>query len=1243
MIQHLSIRVPWHDGGWQGCVCARPERNHACRVLNRIAEDKDDACEREFAGRLLEPCSETYQPPCLLENGAFMSPRTHRSLPVHHPYSPSDNWKGYELFRHIRDTEIEVPPHTLIARPYRWLLRGNASNFMNGLGDEAHFLGYDDSIEGGSPSWISNGINQKKIFDYFYRDVRCGESLVVAYAKAVPFVETSGRVVVGIGGVTSLGEIREYNYAGPELKEGENPACLWECFLGHSIREEGEEGFLFPFEEIQQYLRSHPRQRVEELVVLVPAACAGEFSYAAEHLSNDTMILVLRRTLQVLERYKELGLFRGRTDRAAAWCRARLEEVWRNRGVYPGLAAVLTALELPFAGDVVRELRRQMDDVLLWKSLPEVLGDLERYLPEESRELLRNWTTSKRRVTATALRNQERLAALLARMNISVTQARMLLKPEKIRIVNLEYLMDMELPRLAKEAVDNPYLLYEKTRRLPEAYRFGMEMIDLAMFPHESVRACLSADDLMEEYDDMHRLRAMFTALLEQQAEAGHTLASAQTLLQGLAAFRSEEAGLDGVEIGKEIFEVYQDFFADEFEPTAFGDNPQGALQLCRLKRMDDVIRKFFEDRFSRASLNVEEDWGAQLDSLLGAIPSGMEDAALEKERAARREKKRAVEIMAISPVCVLTGGAGTGKTTTIAALCMNRDIQRGGILLLAPTGKARVALERKLREKNIPCKAYTLFQYLLRSHHCDFETMTCYLSGKTDNDAFDTVIIDECSMLTEEMLAAFAEAAAAARRVIFVGDPNQLPPIGAGKPFFELIRHIEWHYPDRLATLHVSNRQQGAGLDREFAGLFTADRQQYVGDDIMDRLARDTKHIEFVPFSDEQSLQTALCETVASAAKMRGTEDVYGFERSLGGQINGTWVDFLSSAAKAVDNWQILSPFRNDVQSGTQTVNRLLQQRFGPARKPAGDVPGKKKTRYPLGPDGILFGEKVINIRNQKLKGYPREGCLDYVANGETGIVEFLVLKKNNPPMHQVRFSSQPGFRYCWRSQVREEGCDLELAYALTVHKAQGSGFGNCILVLDEPAEGRRSLVSRELIYTALTRHADKVWILYNKAAGEIRKYAQESASELARRFSNLFATPSPCEVEGELFDAALIHRTHNGEWVRSKSEVIIANELAHAGIDYAYEKPLELPDGSRWLPDFTILRNGEPVYWEHLGLLDDPAYKRRWEAKKASYARNGISGEKGNLVITRDVRGSIDCGAQSDIAEAVRRLCNA
>ncbi len=1239
MIQHLSIRVPWHDGGWRGCVCARPERNHACRALNRIAADKDDACEMEIAGRLLEPCSETYQPPCLLENGAFMSPRTLRSLPVHHPYSPSGKWEGYEFFRHIRDTDIEVPPHTLIARPYRWLLRGNASNFMNGLGDEAHFLDYDDSIESGSPSWVSNGINQKKIFDYFYRDVRCGESLVVVYAKAVPFVEAPGRVVVGFGGVTSLGEIREYSYAGSELREGENSACLWECFLGHDIREEGENSFLFPFEEIQQYVQSHPRQRVEELVVLVPDACTGEFSYAAEHLSCDTLILVLRRAVQVLEKYEELGLFRGRAERAAAWCRARLKEVWRNRGVYPGLAAVLTALGLPFAGDVVRELRRQMDDARLWNSLPDVLGNLKRHLPEESRELLRQCSAMKCRVTAAALRNKERLAALLARMNISVTQARMLLRPEDIRITNLEYLMDMEPSLLADRAVDNPYLLYEKTRRLPENYRFGMEMIDLAMFPHASV-----GDAFMEDYDDERRLRAMFTALLEQQAEAGHTLASAQTLLRGLAAFRSEEAGLGGVEIGNEVFMVCRDFFADEFEPTAFGDNPQGALQLCRLKRMDDIIRKFFRERLSRASLNVEEDWDAQLDAQLGSIPSDMKEAALEKELAARGEKKRAVEIMAASPVCVLTGGAGTGKTTTIAALCMNRDIQQGGILLLAPTGKARVVLERKLREKNIPCKAYTLFQYLLRSHHCDFETMTCYLSGRTDGNAFDTVIIDECSMLTEEMLAAFVEAAAAARRVILVGDPNQLPPIGAGKPFCELVRHLERHHPDRLATLHVGNRQQGVGLDREFAGLFTADRRQYVGDDIMDRLARDTEHIEIVPFSDEQSLQAALCETVARAAKMRDTEDVYGFERSLGGQSNGTWVNFPPSAAKAVDNWQILSPFRNDAQSGTQTVNRLLQQRFGSARKPAGDVPGRRTTRHPLGPDGILFGEKVINIRNQKMEGYPREGCLDYVANGETGIVERLWEKPaNKRNTHQVRFSSQPEFCYNWPSQVGEESCDLELAYALTVHKAQGSGFGNCILILDEPSDGTRTLVSRELIYTALTRHADKVWILYNKAAGEIRKYAQESASELARRFSNLFATPSPCDIAGELFDADLIHRTHNGEWVRSKSEVIIANELAHAGIDYAYEKPLELPDGSRWLPDFTIMRNGEPVYWEHLGLLDDPAYKRRWEAKKAAYARNGISEEKGNLVITSDVRGSIDCGAQSDIAEAVHYFCNA
>ena len=126
----------------------------------------------------------------------------------------------------------------------------------------------------------------------------------------------------------------------------------------------------------------------------------------------------------------------------------------------------------------------------------------------------------------------------------------------------------------------------------------------------------------------------------------------------------------------------------------------------------------------------------------------------------------------------------------------------------------------------------------------------------------------------------------------------------------------------------------------------------------------------------------------------------------------------------------------------------------------------------------------------------------------------------------------------------------DIELAYALTVHKAQGSGFGTVILVINEPPNGASPFISREMIYTALTRQVDKIYIIYNKAPVEIQKYSNALHSDLAQRLTNLFETPVISKFREKHYPDRLIHITRTGELVRSKSEVIIFNELNNVGI---------------------------------------------------------------------------------------------
>jgi hypothetical protein len=104
-----------------------------------------------------------------------------------------------------------------------------------------------------------------------------------------------------------------------------------------------------------------------------------------------------------------------------------------------------------------------------------------------------------------------------------------------------------------------------------------------------------------------------------------------------------------------------------------------------------------------------------------------------------------------------------------------------------------------------------------------------------------------------------------------------------------------------------------------------------------------------------------------------------------------------------------------------------------------------------------------------------------------------------------------------------------------------------------------------------------------------------------------DLFDEPGPVEVKtvsGPRFlDKHLLHRTSRGEFVRSKSELAIAEKLNGMGISYVYEQPLQLDGKTRW-PDFTIVDedSGITYFWEHLGMLSDPQYAARWQTKRAA-----------------------------------------
>ncbi len=1223
---HLTARVAWHDFRWNGTVCRKPSCNSFCAALDRIREERDDAREDALAGKRWCALNPDELPACKAESGAFMN-EDEWSRRFVHPYAGIK--KAEETHGHLKPTLVKVPSYATFVVPFAWMLRSEQKAIDERLPIP---LPPDEDSPFASP-WVFGRERQESILKLFSSRLTPERSLVFFYCKeGQPLGDTISRLVMGVGRIATLAPPMAY-----DVTKKKPSHLMWDLLVRHTIRPDGEDGFLLPYHD---YLEptgdaaedARREQLLREIAVPADPAHVRVFSYAAELAPADIALSTLVRCLESVRKIREHGIAKGPWERREEWLNQQIAQAWQDRGPFPGLGPALEALGMRLGTALALELRSSemvKADADPWPTVDAILrGKQKPPQPAYADDL------KAIRETWTSLADERRaLLKLLSRFALTSAQALRWFDPKE-RVKGTAAKVSDE------EILANPYRMSEVDLGDWNDSPVSVGLIDRGLLPDATVAAKhpVPEPSKVGSPNDARRLRAALVAVLRESSENGDALLSVSEALQRVGSLDLVHPCVIGSDWPSTNRSVLSGVI-ELVDVAGTGATSTAALQLTELKGREDRLRSVLGKRAGKPAAPVKADWQKLLVAAISEA-GGKFDKSNELHRQAIEEQAVALARLLSRRLSVLVGRAGTGKTSVMGALMLSEALTKDGILLLAPTGKARVRLGKATN-----AEAMTVAQFLHRLGRYDGARQRPKFDGKDKYRKEKTVVIDECSMLTMDDLVAVLEALdlAHVQRLILVGDPNQLPPIGVGRPFADLVSYLETTDAQSddnsplghaLARLTVEVRAAAAASAASdalrLASWFTREQQPVDADRVLsDReLGEKFNDLEIVFWKTPDELRAQLLQSFQKHLGLKNGSDVAGFDTSLGLDDRG-WVPF--DAPEGSERWQILSPVRMHPH-GVRDINRWVQRRFRAKElESASEVWGLS-----LGDESIVRKDKVIQISNQWRNAYDGKTSDEhYLANGEVG----LVATAKHPWMNII-FAGRSGLSFGYSKRDFPGGAGpLELAYALTVHKSQGSEFKKVFVVVPKNCR----LLSRELIYTALTRSREQlVLLIEGDDATVLFDLTRPERSETARRNTNIFQGVIRVADDTVPFAEHLIHRTEKGHLVRSKAELVLANMLFQLGIPFESERVCEGTTApGRLRPDFSfVTADGDLIIWEHLGMLSRPDYKRGWDWKCEWYTRNGFVEGKTLFISTEDAQNGLDSARLRETADTIKTL---
>ena len=449
-------------------------------------------------------------------------------------------------------------------------------------------------------------------------------------------------------------------------------------------------------------------------------------------------------------------------------------------------------------------------------------------------------------------------------------------------------------------------------------------------------------------------------------------------------------------------------------------------------------------------------------------------------------------------------------------------------------------------------------------------------------------MLIDEASMVPTDLMAALFRAIDwnGVKRLVLMGDANQLPPIGPGRTFSDIIGWLEDDVERRARVIRLEHRgryQDAKSIALQLSDGYVTGTAPPGDDEILAHVASRT------------SVRGPILRLTTGKITKSSTSSCMGaFQLVLGGASRGDYTaldaSFRTDGTATPEAWQILSPVRRQ-PFGTDEINRRIQleyRRVIVEKSRRREYFGRRKLAKPAGDQQIVWKDKVIQIKNERRQAWSettRTAAKQYVANGEVGIVEWTEATKRGDEL-TVRFGTQPDLRFRYWPSEGTSGSSLRTPSPCTKARAATS-TPSSLCSHSKPA---RCLGS---FSTPPSRASRRSWCFFSRrTSGRSSKFRKPQQSETLSRNTNLFSLAMRPETVGVPHPENLIHRTAKGDLVRSKSEVIVADTLTRLGISYKYEEPLFAKDDPTdfRLPDFTVTYEGDTWYWEHLGMCPCP-----------------------------------------------------